>query len=291
MSLISISLLCISFALLIAVVISRLVKKGEKIDESMTDKSITLKNLITFSLENAVKNFSKYLALIIIAGIPLGIGIGITFLLPSSIEIVGWLLVLLLAVIVSFGSWKNTLNLCQGKEMDLMAFVKIKPKPMLNLFIVVVYLILICIGMAMPFIYEEIEGDYKNVPFILFFLTFLFFYFFLLSIFAPVLVIDRNVGPIKAIKESIKLTKGYRVKIFLGFFLCGLVTKIVTVIIFTIINVLILPITIEEAKGWESLISFPISFIFVLCLANAYLKLTGQLNETDEANGEMRNEP
>jgi hypothetical protein len=64
--------------LLIAVAISRLVKKGEKIDEPMT-KPMPLGNLIAISLKNAIKNFSKYLILVIITVISFSIGIGITF--------------------------------------------------------------------------------------------------------------------------------------------------------------------------------------------------------------------
>jgi hypothetical protein len=275
--------------LLIFVVINNLAKGGK------IDKSMTLGSLIAFSLKNAVKNFLKYLVLIIAWLIPLGIGGSIISLLPSSIEIVGWLLVLFLIVIVSFGYFKNTLNLCQGKEIDVMAFVNIKPKSMLNLAIVLIYLILICIGIMTPFIYEEVNEigtlygkSYDNFISLLLLLCFLFFYLLSLSIFAPLFVIDRNTGPIEAIKKSIKLTKGHRLKIFLGFFLCGLVIKIVTAIIFAIISRIII---IEELKGWDAVISSPVYFIFWLCLTNAYLHLTGQLNETDEANGEMRNEP
>jgi hypothetical protein len=256
----------------------------------MTDKPMPLCSLVAFSLKNVGRNFSKYLLLIIIAGILPGIGVGITFLLPRT----GLLLVLLSIIIASFGFLKNILNLCQNKKMDIKVFVELKQKSAFNLAIILVVFLLIFISILLSFIYKEI---YDITLLILLFLIFLCFYFFLSSIFAPFLVIDQNFGPIEAIKESIKLTKGNRIKIFLGYLLVTVFTVLLWGFIALLMSIIFAvidyhPYNTEEVENWEVVVFYICNFfLFLFFCANAYLHLTGQLNEFDETKGEMRNEP
>jgi uncharacterized membrane protein len=148
-------------------------------------------------------------------------------------------------ITVSFGLVKNILNLCRGEKVDLKAFINVKPITILNYIIVsLITSVAISIGLLL-FV----------IPGII--LTLIF-------VFAPILVIDRNMGPIEAIKESVKLTANYKMDILVGLFIGFVLFLILSSFIVTLVYTL--PMLL---------------FIWVY----PYLKLTGQLGNVNQVGG------
>jgi len=206
------------------------------------ENQMTVGSFLNFGVENAKRYFLKFLGLSVIAFVVLAIGSGISVALAGVDEagaIIGSLLVLFLSIVVSFGFLKNVLNLCRGEKINIMAFVHAKLMTILNFFVLMILLVII---LSIGYILFIIPGIILSV---------------MLST-APFLVIDRDMGPIDAIKESIKITSGHKMDIFLGSFISLLVANILSVFIITLI------------------FTIPMSmFIY----AYPYLQLTGQLDE------------
>jgi uncharacterized membrane protein len=206
------------------------------------ENQMTVGSFLNFGVENAKRHFLKFLGLSIIAVVVLAIGGGISVALAGLDEmgtIIGSLLVLFLCITISFGFLKNVLNLCRGEKINIKAFVHAKLMTILNFFVLMVLLtIILSIGYTLLII-PGIILSVMLCP-------------------APFLVIDRDMGPIDAVKESIKMTSGHKMDIFLGSFISLLVANVLSVFIITLI------FTIPMAM-----------FIYVY----PYLQLTGQLDE------------
>jgi len=206
------------------------------------NNQMTVGSFLNFGVENAKRHFLKFLVLCIVAFVVLAIGSGISVGLAGLDEVgamIGSLLVLFLSITISFGFLKNVLNLCRGEKINVMAFVHAKLVTVLNFFVL---MILLSIILSIGYILLIIPGIILSV----------------MLCPAPFLVIDRDMGPIDAIKESMKLTSGHKMDIFLGSFIGLLVANLLSIFIITLI------FTIPMAM-----------FIYVY----PYLQLTGQLDE------------
>jgi len=203
---------------------------------------MTVGSFLNFGVENAKRHFLKFLGMCVLAVVVLAIAGGISAALAGIDEagvFIGSLLVLFLSIVISFGFLKNVLNLCRGEKINIKAFVHAKLMTILNFFVL---MILLTIILSIGYTLLIIPG-------------------IILSIMlgqAPFLVIDRDMGPIDAIKESIKMTSGHKMDIFLGTFIGLLVVYVLSIFIITLI------FTIPMAM-----------FIYVY----PYLQLTGQLDE------------
>jgi uncharacterized protein (TIGR02145 family) len=197
-------------------------------------------------MENAKRHCLKFIGLYIVALVVLAIGVGIAFALQGVLSkslgdkgaYIIWLIPAFLAITVSFGFLKNILNICRGDKVDLVAFIKTNPITILKFFILIILMtIIINIGTALL----VIPGVILSIMLLL----------------APFMVIDRELGPIEAIKESISITSGHKMDIFTGTCLGSLIA----------ILLLIPPLT---------LFSIPMMlFVYVY----PYLQLTGQLDD------------
>jgi hypothetical protein len=253
----------------------------------MIDNSMSVGSFLKFALKNTKRHFFKYLKLISVTVCMLG-GLYLVFsrLFPETQQIIEDLLFWILGIPFDFVLFLLTLNWCRGEKISVMASVKAKSTA-IPIFIVACIL---CYNIDV--IFEIIRNrithdtividDFLLILFIL--LTVPSFLFFCTTILAPFLVIDKKMNPIKAISESIKLTKGHRIKIFEVFFL-----------VYAIYYILDFVMNIESiGLIFSSIILLFYLFFIALTLpmyAYPYLKLTGQLDETDEANGGTKNEP
>lgn len=207
------------------------------------DNQMTVGGFLNFCIENAKRHFLKFLGLYVVAIIVLIVGAAINFglisLLGKTGATLGRLIMLFLMVSVSFGFLKNILNLCRGEKVDFLIFIKVKPITMLYFFILT---ILISIILTIGYILFVIPGVILT----------------LMLLPAPFLVIDRDMGPISAIKESFRITSGHKMDLFVG--LC----VSITVAVYLSAPVISLVFTIP---------------MMLLIYVYPYLLLTGQLDE------------
>jgi len=200
-------------------------------------------SFLGFGIENAKRYFLKFLGLSVIALVALGIGIAISAVLFDMFEdtgaIIGSLLVTFLAIVIGFSFYKNVLNLCRGEKINIMAFGDASPETLLNFFIL---MILMSVALSIGYLLFVVPGIILTV----------------MLLPAPFLVIDRGMGPIAAIKESIKITAGHKMDIFAGTFISLVVAYVLSIFVITLI------------------FTIPMSmFVYVY----PYLQLTGQLDE------------
>ncbi|MCK4979067.1 MAG: hypothetical protein KAS62_01665, partial [Candidatus Delongbacteria bacterium] len=186
--------------------------------------------------ESAKKNWLKFLGMIIFAIIVMALTAYIGY---SIGETVGSLLIMIVMILLSFGFIKNTINLTRDEPIDFKAFFNSNPMTMANFLIaMLISSILITIG----FFFLIIPG------FILAYML----------ILVPYLIIDKDMGPMEAISESMRLTKGYKMDIFAGHFIVMIIVQIISMFIIT------LPFTIPM-----------ILFVQIY----PYLVLTGQIEK------------
>ncbi len=195
---------------------------------------MTVGSFLNFGIESAKRNFLKFFGMIIFAIVAFII---IVFVGYSINESFGGILTLVFSILISFGFLKNTINLTKGEPISFKAFFSANPVTLLHFFVAMIILfIVISIGMILLII----PGIILSYMLIL----------------TPYLIIDKNMGAIEAITESMKLTKGYKMDIFVGHFIVFLLINIASMLIVT------LPFTIPMA-------------LFVQIYP--YLVLTGQL--------------
>ncbi len=195
---------------------------------------MTVGSFLNFGIESAKRNFLKFFGMIIFAIVAFII---IVFVGYSINESFGGILTLVFSILISFGFLKNTINLTKGEPISFKAFFSANPVTLLHFFVAMIILfIVISIGMILLII----PGIILSYMLIL----------------TPYLIIDKNMGAIEAIMESMKLTKGYKMDIFVGHFIVFLLINIASMLIVT------LPFTIPMA-------------LFVQIYP--YLVLTGQL--------------
>jgi len=207
------------------------------------DNQMTVGGFLNFCIENAKRHFLKFLGLYVVAIIVLIAGTAISSVLSSLLGKVGGFLggiiSLFLFASVSFGFLKNILNLCRGEKVDFMVFIKVNPITILYFFLLIIFLnIVLTIGYLLLIV--------PGVILTLMFIT------------APFLVIDRDMDPISAIKESVKMTNGHKMDLFVGLCVSSIVASFLSIFIITLI--------------------FTIPMM-LLIYVYPYLLLTGQLDE------------
>lgn len=196
---------------------------------------MTVGSFLNFGIESAKKNFLKFLGMIIFAIIAFII---VAYVGTSIGDTVGGVLVMIFGILISFGFIKNTINLTKGLPIDFKAFFSANPITLLHFFVAMIIMsILISIGMILLIIPGIILAY--------------------MLILTPYLIIDKDMGAFEAMSESMRLTKGYKMDIFVGHFIVFLLINIVSMLIIT------LPFTIPMA-------------LFVQIYP--YLVLTGQLD-------------
>lgn len=196
---------------------------------------MTVGSFLNFGIESAKRNFLKFFGMIIFVIIAF---ILIVYIGTSIGESFGGLLVVVFGILISFGFIKNTINLTKGLPIDFKAFFSANPITLLNFFVAMIVMsILISIGMLLLII----PGIILSYMLIL----------------TPYLIIDKDMGAFEAMGESTRLTRGYKMDIFVGHFIVFLLINIVSMLIIT------LPFTIPMA-------------LFVQIYP--YLVLTGQLD-------------
>ncbi|MCL1957139.1 MAG: hypothetical protein FWF63_07435 [Fibromonadales bacterium] len=213
------------------------------------DNQMTVGGFLNFCIENAKRHFLKFLGLYVVAIIVLIVGAAISsafsllYKVSSMLGQVGaylsGIILLFLLASVSFGFLKNILNLCRGEKVDFMVFIKVNPITILYFFI---HTILISIILTIGYILFIIPGVILT----------------LMLLPAPFLVIDRDMGPISAIKESFRITSGHKMDLFVG--LC----VSITVAVYLSTPIISLVFTIP---------------MMLLIYVYPYLLLTGQLDE------------
>jgi len=192
----------------------------------LVNEQMSVGNFLNFSIENAKKSWLKFLGLMIIAALAFVLCGALSMALMalgSGDEVIGFILgafgtIASIAVMttIAFGFQKNILNVCRGRPVDLGEFFRVKPMVIVN-FIV---------GTA-------IVGVAVMVGLILFVVPGIILAYMMLL--TPYLIIDREMGPIEAIKESCRLTKGHKMDMFFGIFVGGLVANALSVLIITVV--------------------------------------------------------
>jgi hypothetical protein len=258
----------------------------------MTDNSMSVGSFLKFALKNTKRYFFKYLILIsITACLVWGLYLVFSRLFPETPQIIEDLLFWVLGIPLDFVLFLLTINLCRGKKINIMASVKAKSMtiPIFIIACVLCYNIDTILDIIRNRITYNtvIKDDFLLILFIL--LAVPSAIFFCMSILAPFLAIDQNMKPFKAISESIKLTKGHRMGIFKVFLLIWIIDSIYYYIASIEFDIIFIDV-IFSAFYYLSYLFF-LYPMTLLMTAYPYLKLTDQLDETDEANGEMRNEP
>jgi hypothetical protein len=216
----------------------------------MSGNAMQVGSFLNFGIENAKRHWLKFFGLLVLSGIAICVVAGLCFgasaALPDTVRELGMavssLVTMVVAVSAAFGVLKNVLNLCRGEKMDIMAIARVKPMTILNFVIATILMfVLISIGFVLLII-----------PGIILMLMFMY---------VPYLIIDRDMGFVEAFLESMKISKGRKMDVFVGFFISAILTNIASMFIITII------FTIPM-----------MSFIYVY----PYLALTGQLDEAQK---------
>lgn len=173
---------------------------------------MTVGSFLNFGIESAKRNFLKFFGMIIFAAVALFLIVWIGY---GMGDFIGGVLTFAFSVLICFGFIKNTINLTKGLPIDFKAFFSANPITLLNFFVAMIVMsIVISIGMIL-LIVPGIILSY-------------------MLILTPYLIIDKDMGAIEAITESIKLTKGYKMDIFVGHFVVLLLINIVSMLIITL---------------------------------------------------------
>jgi hypothetical protein len=208
----------------------------------MAGNQISVGGFISFSVENIVKHWLKLIGLTIIVVVAYLVCMGVTSWLLTSVNgVLGFLVgVVSVAVIATalFAFLKNILNLCRGEPVDFGAFVRVKPLVILNFAVAMVVVgAVVSFGMLLLVIPGIILASTLSLT--------------------PFLIIDRGLGPIRAIDESYSLTKDRLMDIFIVGFIASVILSLISVFIITLI------------------ITIPMTCLLWVYL---YLRLTGQLH-------------
>lgn len=173
---------------------------------------MTVGSFLNFGVESAKKNWLKFFGMIIFAIIVMVISAYIASVLGDSI---GGIFMMIIMILLSFGFIKNTINLTRDQPIDFKAFFNSNPMTMINFLIAML-----------------ISGIVISIGFILLIIPgFILAYMLIL---VPYLIIDKDMGAMEAISESMKLTKGYKMDIFAGHFIVMLIVQIISMFIITL---------------------------------------------------------
>ena len=173
---------------------------------------MTVGSFLNFGVESAKKNWLKFIGMIIFAIIVMVLTAYIGY---SIGETIGSILTMIVSILLSFGFIKNTINLTRDQPVDFKAFFNANPMTMVNFLIaMMISSLMITIG----FILLIIPG------FILAYML----------ILVPYLIVDKDMGALEAIAESMRLTKGYKMDIFAGHFIVIIIAQIISMFIITL---------------------------------------------------------
>lgn len=168
-------------------------------------------SFLRFSMENAKKHWLKFfgalLGILIISVVIIMIGFNIA-------DFLGVLLVFLVPIIASFGLFANVIRLSSGKTFDFKAFL-----PEFSVFLNFFLGMIICgFAVILGLILLIIPGIVVGI---------------MLSL-VPFLIVDKKMNFVEAIKESMRLTKGHKMDIFIGFFISNLVISLLSIPVITL---------------------------------------------------------
>jgi len=183
-----------------------------------SNDSITIGDILNFSLEAAKKNFLKFFGLILFAMAVYIVLAGVIFGLGGDNAVIvnlGTIILMIAGISISMGFIQNTINLCSGKGVNFKDFL---PQPMVFLNFLI-GMIIVGIAVTIGFILLVIPGIIVGT---------------MLSL-VPYLILDQKMGAIEAIQESIKRTKGYKMDIFVGLFIVGIIIQLLSIPIITLI--------------------------------------------------------
>lgn len=167
---------------------------------------------LNFGIESAKKNFLK---LFIMLAVSYAVLFAVVFGVSLINEKLGSLVSYLLSMIVGVGIWVNVLRAARGEEIDFMVYSNIAPATYLNFAVVtILYTLIMLVGLVALIV----PGIVLSVM--------LFPAFFL--------VLDKNMGPIEALKQSKELTRGHKMDIFLGVLVSTLVLGVASILLITI---------------------------------------------------------
>ena len=123
---------------------------------------------------------------------------------------------LLLGTFLALGFLQNTLRLSRGLALDPYAFVLVSPVLVGKLIATVALMALIILGGLCLFLVPGL-------------MAFSAFYF------APVLVVDKGLGPVQALRESARLTRGHRREILLAHLVASALYSLASIPGFTLV--------------------------------------------------------
>lgn len=199
------------------------------------EAKMTIGDFLNFGFENAKKHFLKFFLAILLCGIVLLV-LGF---IGNKISKNAMIILLTVGNIsLSIGFFQNTVNMILGKPFDYGAFL---PQPIVFLNFLIAMLI-VTVVLVVAFMLLIIPGLILTPMLVL----------------VPYLALYEKMNFIMAIKESIAKTRGYKMDIFFGLFVVGLVAGILEL---TIIGTF-----------------FAVPF-FHFALAYPYCRITGRLDE------------
>jgi uncharacterized membrane protein len=168
-------------------------------------------DFLNFGFENAKKHFARFFGAILLCIVALGILALIGFSISSTI---GVLFMIVGSAAAALGFMQNILYLARGESFDFKAFI---PQPTMYLNYLIAYVLvslIVGIGLLLFIIPGLILAVMLNLTLYL--------------------VIDKKMGPIEAIKESIARTKGHKGDIFWGLIISNIVGELLSIFVITL---------------------------------------------------------
>jgi hypothetical protein len=179
-------------------------------------------SFLRFGMENAKRHWLKFFGAIIGGAVALLILAVVGFKINEN---VGILLVAVGAIGYSFGIFANVIRLASNRTFDFKAFI---PDPMVFVnFLVGMILLVVVVGIG--FVLLIIPGLILGT---------------MLSL-VPSLIIDKKMNFIQAFGESIRLTKGHKMDIFMGMFISNIVVSLLSIPVITVFFTLPMQIFVQ----------------------------------------------
>ena len=123
---------------------------------------------------------------------------------------------LVLGTFLAMGFLQNTLRLSRGLPLDPYAFFLISPVLLVKLFATAALMTIIILGGVCLLLVPGL-------------MAFSAFYF------APLLVVDKGLSPVAALRESARLTRGHRREIFIAHLIASILYSVATIPVFTMV--------------------------------------------------------
>lgn len=200
-------------------------------------------SFLRFAMENAKKHWLKFFVAIFGTLIAMLLIVLIGFNISDTI---GTILVFVVSICASFGLFANVIRLSSGRSFDLKVFLP-EFGVMLNYFLgMLVVSIIVSIGLVLLIVPGIILG-------------------IMLSL-VPFLIIDKKMNFVVAMKESMRLTSGHKMDIFIGMFITNIVVMLLSIPVITLFFTIPMQVFVQ---------------------AYPYAQLTGLLKEEDKVEKEV----